>query len=337
MSFKSRLAYYLRSSNLTAAELARRSGVSKQTISDWLSGAQPRSVYQLKKVAGVFGVTLDDLLFESKPNEHDIKGLHRGFGRPSPDRRIRNDRSIAFSICLNGFLRHCTPSMSWHLGWSIADLSGRPFTEFIHFDDLQRTRLKMIEQPRLGSTVQAIDTRFLAKDGHAKWLRWSATALTLHEEGLTYVTCEDVSSEYPNGTERAQLRSVLHLAGEAVTNCKQNSSFQGIKYDLHCTSSSLAVECFPARLSAVILGLLHQASLGLVNVNKASIRLNLHEDTRNVLIQTSSEAARDFQPNIDVPLQLLASQSESLSYSSSDGRLHFSLVIPKAVRQFSPA
>lgn len=48
--------------------VAKSTGVAQQTIHNWLSGTEPRSLKQVKKVADHFEVTLDYLCFgiESK-------------------------------------------------------------------------------------------------------------------------------------------------------------------------------------------------------------------------------------------------------------------------------
>lgn len=48
---------------MSAAQLARRTGIAKQVLSDWLAGAMPRSITQVKAVAIVLGVTVDQLCF----------------------------------------------------------------------------------------------------------------------------------------------------------------------------------------------------------------------------------------------------------------------------------
>lgn len=48
---------------LTVSELSRQSGVPKQTITDWLAGTEPRRISQVKKVANLLGVTVDELVF----------------------------------------------------------------------------------------------------------------------------------------------------------------------------------------------------------------------------------------------------------------------------------
>ncbi|MGZ3766152.1 MAG: helix-turn-helix domain-containing protein [Mucilaginibacter sp.] len=65
MNLKAQLTFYLELRNMTAAELSRKSGVSKQVISQWLSGAQPKKLEQVKKVASVLGTSIDHLCFGS--------------------------------------------------------------------------------------------------------------------------------------------------------------------------------------------------------------------------------------------------------------------------------
>ena len=63
VTLKTQLTLYLSHFDMTAAQLSRRSGVSKQVISQWLSGAAPRKVDQLKTVAEVFETSIDHLCF----------------------------------------------------------------------------------------------------------------------------------------------------------------------------------------------------------------------------------------------------------------------------------
>ncbi len=65
MNFKKQLAILIESRVMTAAELSRRAKVPKQSISGWLSGSKPRDFEQVKRVADVLGVSLEELLFHS--------------------------------------------------------------------------------------------------------------------------------------------------------------------------------------------------------------------------------------------------------------------------------
>ena len=57
---------------MTAAELSRKAQVPKQSLSGWLLGRSPRDIRQLKRVADVFGVTVDHLMFGQGRTRGDV-------------------------------------------------------------------------------------------------------------------------------------------------------------------------------------------------------------------------------------------------------------------------
>jgi transcriptional regulator with XRE-family HTH domain len=65
MNLVSQIKYNLSQKGWTIAQLGRQSGVPKQTISDWVNGAKPRDISQVKLVADSFGITVDHLCFGS--------------------------------------------------------------------------------------------------------------------------------------------------------------------------------------------------------------------------------------------------------------------------------
>jgi len=70
MKLKQNLKCILQEKGLTASALSRMSGVPKQNVSDWLSGTHPRNLGQLKKVAEVLDLSIDELCFgKSEPSE----------------------------------------------------------------------------------------------------------------------------------------------------------------------------------------------------------------------------------------------------------------------------
>jgi len=60
MNLKKQLRFLLDHRGMSAA---RKSSVSKQTLSLWLSGSKPKNVEQIKQVADALGVSVDHLLF----------------------------------------------------------------------------------------------------------------------------------------------------------------------------------------------------------------------------------------------------------------------------------
>lgn len=65
MNLKSQLKLYMNHKSITAVQLAKATGVSKQVISLWLAGSSPRKLDQVKKVADHFGISIDDLCYGS--------------------------------------------------------------------------------------------------------------------------------------------------------------------------------------------------------------------------------------------------------------------------------
>jgi len=79
MVLKQQLKLLLRKNDLNASQLARKSGLPRQTINDWLGGSPPRDVRQVKKVADALAVSVDHLCFgsaeESESKQTDISSL----------------------------------------------------------------------------------------------------------------------------------------------------------------------------------------------------------------------------------------------------------------------
>ena len=69
LKVKDQLRLLLKQHGITASELARRSGVPKQVLSQWLGGVEPRKLTHLKKVADVFGISIDALCFGNSRKE----------------------------------------------------------------------------------------------------------------------------------------------------------------------------------------------------------------------------------------------------------------------------
>lgn len=65
MNLNKQLKLYLERHDLSATQLAKKSGVSKQVISLWMNGGSPKRIEHVKAVADIFGVTVDHLCFGS--------------------------------------------------------------------------------------------------------------------------------------------------------------------------------------------------------------------------------------------------------------------------------
>jgi transcriptional regulator with XRE-family HTH domain len=73
LNLKKQLRFFLDRREMSAAQLARKAGVPKQSLSGWLGGSKPRDVLQVKKCAEVLGTTLDHLMFGEGENREQEK------------------------------------------------------------------------------------------------------------------------------------------------------------------------------------------------------------------------------------------------------------------------
>jgi PAS domain S-box-containing protein len=96
-------------------------------------------------------------------------------------------------LCVAGFdgrFRRVNPAFSRVLGWSSAELTAVPLTEFVHPDDRQRT-LDEIARLAAGCATLQFENRYRGKDGSYRWLAWTSTPDM--EAGLLYAVARDVT------------------------------------------------------------------------------------------------------------------------------------------------
>lgn len=73
IKIKTILKNLLHENDLTAAQLARATKIPPQTINNWLSGQEPRSLNQIKAVADYFEISVDFLVYGSSIKKSYLK------------------------------------------------------------------------------------------------------------------------------------------------------------------------------------------------------------------------------------------------------------------------
>jgi len=73
MNLKKNLKYLMKKNTLSIVEISSKTSIPKQTLHNWLSGASPKNVNQLRKIATYFRTTVDELCFGdvSQPSTKD--------------------------------------------------------------------------------------------------------------------------------------------------------------------------------------------------------------------------------------------------------------------------
>ncbi|HXG58632.1 MAG TPA: ATP-binding protein [Thermoanaerobaculia bacterium] len=112
-------------------------------------------------------------------------------------------------MCVAGYdgcFKRLNPAWTGTLGWSSGELMAKPFIEFVHPDDRERT---IAEASRLmeGNVTLSFQNRYLARDGAWHWLEW--TAAGVQEQRRIYAVARDV-------TQRRQFEEELKEKNAAL-------------------------------------------------------------------------------------------------------------------------
>ncbi len=99
-----------------------------------------------------------------------------------------------YMICIadiDGYFRKINPAFGQTLGYTDEEFLGRPFLEFVHPDDKEKTMAVIEEKLSAGVQVIGFENRYRCKDGSYKWLRWTSQPVV--EEGIVFGIAYDVT------------------------------------------------------------------------------------------------------------------------------------------------
>jgi PAS domain S-box-containing protein len=89
----------------------------------------------------------------------------------------------------DGYFKHVSDSAPDILGWSVEEIVGRPFLDFVHPEDHAATLREVERQVRSGEKVLYFENRYRHKDGSWRVLAWKS----IPADGLMYATARDVT------------------------------------------------------------------------------------------------------------------------------------------------
>lgn len=132
------------------------------------------------QMIGVLGVARD--ITKIKEKEQELRDIFE----MSLDMICIGDLDDARFIKVN-------PAFSRALGYSEEELLERSFLDFIHPEDLEKTKQSIAEDLKLGKKITKFENRYICKDGSTKWLSWVSHPKI--ESGLTYAIARDITEE----------------------------------------------------------------------------------------------------------------------------------------------
>ena len=90
----------------------------------------------------------------------------------------------------NGCFLGVNPAWEKILGWTSSEMTGKPFIDFVHTEDVGRT-MDAFEQLLNGEPVLRFENRYRCKQGEFRWMSW----VCVPEDGDFYCTARDVTDD----------------------------------------------------------------------------------------------------------------------------------------------
>jgi PAS domain S-box-containing protein len=118
----------------------------------------------------------------------------------------------------DGYFRRLNAAWERTLGFTTAELMSRPFIEFVHPDDRERT-LNQNRDVREGGQAHLFENRYRCKDGGFRWLLWNATPDP--SRGVIFSVARDITKTRDAELEREALGGDLKSALAEVQSLRE--------------------------------------------------------------------------------------------------------------------
>jgi len=125
-------------------------------------------------------------------------------------------------LCVGGFdgyFKLLNPAWGRVLGYTVEELTSRPWLDFVHPDDREAT-IREGQNLSGGGSVIRFDNRYRARDGSYRWLSWMATPYP--EKQLIYAVARDMTAAKQTEDElqaaRLQAESATRAKSEFLAN-----------------------------------------------------------------------------------------------------------------------
>ncbi len=134
---------------------------------------------------------------------------------PHADQFFEVSLDMLCMLDFNGYFKRLNPAWERTLGFTREELMSRPFIEFVHPDDRERT-LNQNAQVRGGGQALGFENRYLCKDGSSRWFRWNAAPNS--GGNVIYSVARDITDAKRLEEEREQLvRELRNALAEVKT------------------------------------------------------------------------------------------------------------------------
>ncbi|MDX1985337.1 MAG: PAS domain S-box protein [Candidatus Obscuribacter sp.] len=125
----------------------------------------------------------------------------------------------------DGYFRRLNTAWEEKLGYSLSELLERPYTSFVHPEDLDKT-IALAEHLNKGGYIRNFENRYVRKDGSICWLLWSASA-SLDGDAI-YSVAYDITDRKAAEFELYDMSMALKNAVEGIAKVDSHNRYLSV-------------------------------------------------------------------------------------------------------------
>jgi PAS domain S-box-containing protein len=122
----------------------------------------------------------------------------------------------------DGYFHRLNQTWEKTTGYTIEELRSRPFIEFVHPDDRERT-LDTSNRNFAGGEIKGFENRYVCKDGSVRWFLWNS--VPSKQANLTYAVAHDITDRKKVESELLDLSNALANAVEGIAQIDAHGEF----------------------------------------------------------------------------------------------------------------
>lgn len=173
-------------------------------------------------VAGIFGISREI--------------TDRVLAEQERDRFFTLSQDLFAIADMEGRFVRLNPAWEQVLGYSVEELTGRSFVDFVHPEDRERTEAEAASLAVEGNESMAFENRYRNRDGSYRWFMWKARADV--QAGRIFAAARDITERKLTEAQMEEVNAALSESEERFRHLFANSPDAVIMIDPHASTVS---------------------------------------------------------------------------------------------------
>ncbi|MEQ9547855.1 MAG: diguanylate cyclase [Marinobacter sp.] len=159
----------------------------------------------------------EDLLASKKRLSNELENYHRSL--QEWEWFFEHSVQMLCIAGLDGYFKRVNSAFANTLGYSKEELLSRPFVDFVHPDDVDKTA-RELEGLGSGRDSISFENRYLAKDGSWRWIAWYCPAIT-HATTKLFAIARDITDD-----RRKEAEILYKASHDSLTGLYNRAAFE---------------------------------------------------------------------------------------------------------------